>query len=369
MDIVATGLGLCTALGPTAPDSWQSLLQGKTAIALRQPFAELPPMPLAMVGKYPADPDMLLQAAVDEALQDAGFESPLQDWALVVGSSRCYLYRQETMATDGSWLASLPGQLSGRLARRLGITGPVLAPMAACATGVWALFQACLLLQTERCRRVLVAAVDAPVTPLTLAGFRRMGAMASTGCYPFDCDRDGLVLGEGAAAVVLESVTDQTAPSYGKILGFGLSNDAHHISSPRPDRAIATARRCLEHSRITPFQIDHIHTHGTGTQRNDASEAALVAALFPKATVSASKGATGHTLGAAGLISACFSLLSLRQQQPVPCVGLSHPAFDLNFVCADRGHRHQTIEHMLCHSFGFGGQNAIVALAHTGESS
>ncbi len=367
MDIVATGLGLYTALGPTAPDCWQALVQGKTAIALRQPFSELPPMPLAMVGKYPADPDTLLQAAVEEALKDAGFEPPLQDWGLVVGSSRCYLYRQETMAATDGWLANLPAQLSGQLARQLGITGPVLAPMAACATGVWALFQAYLLLQTERCRRVLVAAVDAPVTPLTLAGFRRMGAMASAGCYPFDCDRNGLVLGEGAAAIVLEAVADQTAPSYGKLLGFGLSNDAYHISSPRPDRAIATARQCLEHSQLAPTQVDHIHTHGTGTQRNDASEAALVAALFPQATVSASKGATGHTLGAAGLISACFSLLSLRRQQPVPCVGLSHPAFDLNFVGPRGGH--QPIEHMLCHSFGFGGQNAIVAMAHTGESS
>ncbi|NEP63718.1 MAG: beta-ketoacyl-ACP synthase, partial [Symploca sp. SIO2G7] len=240
--------------------------------------------------------------------------------------------------------------------------GPVLAPMAACATGLWALFQGYMLLLTQQCRWVVVAAVDAPITPLTLTGFRRMGAMAADGCYPFDCDRNGLVLGEGAAAVVLETretVTDSSC--YGQILGFGLSNDAYHISSSRPDGALLVAHQCLHHSGLHPDDIDYIHTHGTGTRLNDTNEAHMVKYLLPDVAVSSTKGATGHTLGAAGLIGTVFSLLSIQHQRLPPCVGLSRPEFDLNFVHHSSSCT-RPIKHVLCSSFGFGGQNAIVAI-------
>ncbi|MGD1952209.1 MAG: beta-ketoacyl-ACP synthase [Leptolyngbyaceae cyanobacterium] len=367
VDVVVTGIGLRTALGITTQETWANLLAGKSAIALRQPFMALPVMPLAMVGKYPIDPDHLVTAAVKAALADAGLMAPLKDCGVVVGSSRSYLNRWEAIVrgepSSQDWLAALPASLSGQVAQAVGSCGPTLAPMAACATGLWALFQGYLLLQTEQCQRVVVAAVDAPITPLTLTGFRQMKAMATDGCYPFDCDRNGLVLGEGAAAVVLEAgeTAVPSASIYGHLLGCGLSNDAYHISSSRRDSTLAVARQCLERSGLSPDDIDYIHTHGTGTRLNDANEAYMIQQLFPEVAVSSTKGATGHTLGAAGLIGTVFSLLSLQQQYLPPCVGLKQPEFALNFVRAGLGAA--AVKHVRCSSFGFGGQNAIVAIA------
>ena len=370
VDVVVTGLGLWTALGATTQATWSNLLAGESAIALRQPFLSLPPVPLALADKLPADPDSLLRAAVTAALADAGLNPPLADCGVVVGSSRSYLNRWEAMARGelalDHWLAALPASLSGQVAQWVGSQGPLLAPMAACATGLWALFQGFMLLQTGQCARVLVAAVDAPITPLTLAGFRRMGAMATDGCYPFDCDRNGLVLGEGAAAVVLETRgSNPGKAAYGQLLGFGLSNDAYHISSSRQDGTLTVAHQCLQRSGLHASDIDYIHTHGTGTRLNDTNEAYMIQQLFPQAAVSSSKGATGHTLGAAGLIGTVLSLLSLQQQRLPPSVGLRRPEFDLNFVCCDARHT-RPIDHVLCSSFGFGGQNVIVALGHAG---
>ncbi|MEM8614510.1 MAG: beta-ketoacyl-ACP synthase [Cyanobacteria bacterium P01_H01_bin.105] len=368
VDVDVTGIGLWTALGKTAQANWVNLLAGKSAIALRQPFLSLPAMPLAMTDKFPADPADLLLTTVKAAMADAELKPPLGNCGVVVGSSRSYLNRWEAMARGelslDNWLPALPCNLSRQVAQATGSGGPVLAPMAACATGLWALFQGYMLLQTGQCERVVVAAVDAPITPLTLTGFRRMGAMAKDGCYPFDCDRNGLVLGEGAAAVVLEARgTSQGSTAYGQILGFGLSNDAYHISSSQRDGTLAVAHQCLQRSGLRANDIDYVHTHGTGTRLNDANEAYMIQQLFPGSAVSSTKGATGHTLGAAGLIGAVFSLLSLQQQQLPPCVGLKRPEFDLNFVRV--GARcSKAIKHVLCSSFGFGGQNAIVAIAH-----
>ncbi|MBE9068049.1 beta-ketoacyl-ACP synthase [Leptolyngbya cf. ectocarpi LEGE 11479] len=369
VDVVVTGIGLWTALGATAQTTWTHLLAGKSAIAFRQPFPSLPAVPLAMVGKFPLDPDTLVTETVKTAVADAGLTVPLADCGVVVGSSRSYLNRWEAMARGEQslepWLSALPCGLSHQVAQGVGCQGPVLAPMAACATGLWALFQGYMLLQTGQCERVVVAAVDAPITPLTLAGFRRMGAMAKEGCYPFDCDRNGLVLGEGAAAVILETRTAASRDSpdgqiYGQILGFGLSNDAYHISSSQRDGTLTVANQCLQRSGLHPDDIDYIHTHGTGTRLNDANEAYMIEQLFPRAAVSSTKGATGHTLGAAGLIGTVFSLLSLQTQCLPPCVGLKQPEFALNFVDGSARWPHP-INHVLCSSFGFGGQNVLVA--------
>ncbi|MEM9805392.1 MAG: beta-ketoacyl-ACP synthase [Cyanobacteria bacterium P01_D01_bin.56] len=366
VEVVVTGVGLWTALGSSVETTWSGLLAGKSAIALRQPFLALPVMPLAMVDKYPKDPETLVTRVVKSALGDAGHDTPLKDCAVVVGSSRSYLNRWEAMARkelslDKSWLAALPCALSHRVAQVVGSCGPVLAPMAACATGLWALFHGYLLLQSGQCSRVVVAAVDATMTPLTLTGFRRMGAMAKNGCYPFDCDRSGLVLGEGAAAVVLETRETAIKPSYGQILGFGLSNDAYHISSSRPSGALAVAKQCLQRSGLQPSDIDYVHAHGTGTRLNDANEAYMIGQCLPQAAISSTKGATGHTLGAAGLVGTVLSLLSLKHQCLPPCVGLQNPEYALNFVQAKA--REAVVNYAMCSSFGFGGQNAVVAIA------
>lgn len=374
-EVVVTGLGLVSALGPTVSANWEALLAGKTAIRLAQPFSALPVTPLAMLTKSPALLRSLLVQAVDEALADAQLALPLATCGVVIGSSRSHqaeleqlaatYHQQQRLPAELDWLALLPHNPAIAVARQIGSTGPVQAPMAACATGLWAIFQGYELIRQGQCDRALVGAVETPVTPLTLAGFERMGALAQQGCYPFDQKREGLVLGEGAAVLVLESAAaarHRQAPVYGSILGVGLSADGHHLSAPDPGRQSSKAalEACLTQAGLTANAVDYVHAHGTSTRLNDAHEASLIQQVFPSApAVSSTKGATGHTLGASGAIGTIFCLMALRHQQLPPCTGLSQPAFALNFI---RQARTQPVEVALCISFGFGGQNAVLAL-------
>jgi 3-oxoacyl-[acyl-carrier-protein] synthase II len=390
MKVVVTGIGLVSALG-SLDTTWKQLLAKETGIRLSQPFAELAATPLALIGSKPTDLEFLTNTTVLAALADARLEPPLLDCGVSVGSSRGnqakweWLMRkreqeigkreQETRDKSlktgwllESWLETLPNAAAVIAARLIQTQTVVLSPMAACATGIWAIAQGVELIRTGQCRRVLAGAVEAPITPLTLAGFEQMGALAKTGAYPFDRDRQGMVLGEGGAILVLESAelaAQRSAQVYGQILGFGLSADGYHISAPKVNSqaAIAAMQQCLRHSQLDPTQIDMIHAHGTATPLNDRNEAGLIQYLFSqRVPVISTKGATGHTLGASGALGIAFCLLALQQQLLPPCVGLSQPEFDLNFVVTPRL---VSLQHALCLSFGFGGQNAAIALRHT----
>jgi 3-oxoacyl-[acyl-carrier-protein] synthase II len=387
--VVVTGIGLVSSLGTSLEDSWQQLIAGKSGIKLHQPFPDLEPRPLGLIGKQPVELAFLTQLVVDSALKDSLLIPPLPDCGVVIGSSRSHQASWEKMARgrgrqgDGetrrqgdnfllssfrpiSWLDSLPHMNAIAAARQIGATGIVLAPMAACATGIWAITQAVLLIQSGQCQRVIAGAVEAPITPLTIIGFQQMGASAKTGAYPFDKHREGLVLGEGAAVFVLESTElarQRQAKIYGQILGFGLTADAYHANKPEPDgrSAIACVKQCLERSHLTFSDIDYIHAHGTATEMNDRIESMVIQRLFPRTVaVSSTKGATGHTLGASGALGVAFSLLALKNQILPPCVGLKEAEFNLDFVTTAR---EAEIRQVLCLSFGFGGQNAAIALA------
>lgn len=358
-------------------------MAGESAIALRQPFLDFEAMPLAMKGKRPVLLEEMTASLVRQAWADAGLGEEIEvkgkeeACGVVVGSSRSHLQTLEAMAlnqrqhpgqAEGNWLAALAHRPAVTVARTVGATGPLLAPMAACATGVWAIAQAADLIRIGQCDRVIAGAVEAPITPLTIAGFKKMGALAKTGCYPFDVEREGFVLGEGGALMVLESAalaTQRNARIYGEILGVGLTNDSHHVSSFDPSyrmgrKAIAL---CLERSGLSAKTIDAVHAHGTSTAQNDQMEASLIseiAAQRQSLPVMASKGATGHTLGASGALTTALGLLSLWRQQVIPCIGLRQAAFDLDFVQTSQA---ATLQNLLCFSFGFGGQNAALALA------
>ena len=377
MEVVVTGIGLISSLGKSW-DSWQQLIQGKSGIKLRQPFLELAPRPLALIDEQPAELTKLTRLVVASALKDAGLAPPLPDCGVVIGSSRSQQATWELLARQmyesnlaeakvdlEQWLDTLPHMNAIAAARQIQSRSLVLAPMNACATGIWAIAQAVELVKTGQCQRVIAGAVEAPITPLTLAGFKQMGALASTGAYPFDRRREGLVLGEGAAVLVLESAElaqQRDAKVYGQVLGFGLTSDAYHANSPEPGgrSAIAAVKQCLDRSHLSPTDIDYIHAHGTATRLNDQHEAQLIQYLFPQGIpVSSTKGATGHTLGASGALGAAFCLMALQEQIIPPCVGLQTPEFDLDLVTAPR---QAEIKHVLCLSFGFGGQNAVIAL-------
>lgn len=377
--VVVTGLGLTTALGPTALTTWQKLMAGESAITLRQPFLDLAPGPLAMAGKTPRLLDDIVKATVQEAWEDAGYsiKGQAHDCGVVMGSSRSHLRDWEIMAiaqrqspgtVPGDWLAALPHSPALLAAQWVGATGPVLAPMAACATGVWAIAQAAELIRSGQCQQVIAGAVESPITPLTIAGFRKMGALATTGCYPFDTDREGFVLGEGGAVMVLESAdlaAARSAQIYGHVLAAGITNDSHHVSSFDPSYVMGqrAVEQCLQRSGLSAKDIDAVHVHGTSTAQNDRMEASLIEQILgKKVPVMATKGATGHTLGASGALIVGLSLMSLQRQALLPCVGLRETNFELNFV---RRGRTAQLKNILCFSFGFGGQNAILAITQT----
>lgn len=381
MEVVVTGIGLISALGNLS-QTWQSLLKNKSGIKLKKTFPEFSPLPLALIDlgeltqgtrcSHSNKLTHLTQILVEEALRDANLTPPLADCGVVIGSSRGFQAQWELLAKDllatgnitQPWLPTLPNTASLIVAQYLQTTGPVTAPMAACATGLWAIARGYELIKMGECDRVLVGAVETPITPLSIAGFNQIGALAKTGCYPFDKHREGLVLGEGGAILVLESkelALRRNAHIYGKILGFGATCDAYHVSAPIPSgkTAITAIKRCLKASKLSLCQISYIHTHGTSTRLNDETEALIIKSVLPRVAVSSTKGATGHTLGASGAIGATFCLMALKEQILPPCVGLTESQFELNLI---RKSTKIKVENTLCFSFGFGGQNVILAL-------
>lgn len=373
MDVVVTGIGLLSSLG-NRQQSWQALVEKKSGIRLHQPFIELPQLPLGLIKEQPISLRQLTEIVLAEAIEDAQLEIPVPDCAVVIGSSRGCQAEWEDLAVgriknieSSNWLESLPNQRAIAVANHIGATGIVLAPMAACSTGLWAIAQAFDLIRTGKCQQAIAGSIETPITRLTIAGFERMGALAKTGCYPFDRRREGLVLAEGGAILVLESAESALSRGafiYGKISGFGLTCDAYHVSAPHPNQKSASiaVKQCLDRSGLNSESIDFIHTHGTSTKLNDRHEAQLIQYLFPQGIpISSTKGATGHTLGASGAIGAAFCLMALKQQILPACVGLKELEFDLDVIFNARPNR---VDRILCFSFGFGGQNAVIAMEH-----
>lgn len=372
MEVAVTGIGLISALG-SLQESWQRLLDNESAIKLAQPYKKLPLRPLGLINAVPVTLTDLIPQLIEEAIQTAGLVPPLADCGVVIGSSRGYQGALEQLAfqPDRQNVADFPNLLPQMLgieaARQIGTKGPVLAPMAACATGLWAIALACELIETGQCQQAIAGAVETPITPLTLAGFEKMGALAKTGAYPFDRHREGLVLGEGGAVFVLESVElacKRSTPIWGQILGFGLTNDACYPNAPALNgtSGLVAIEQCLQRSQLSPQDIDYIHVHGTGTKLNDKNEAKLIEQMFPQGVaVSSTKGATGHTLGASGVLGLAFCLMALKYQILPPCVGLKEPEFNLDFV---KIARKTQVRNALCLSFGFGGQNVVIALSN-----
>jgi len=367
LEIVVTGIGLVTAIAPTSAQTWHNLLAGKSGIVVNPSDP-----PLARIAQITTAPrvEVFLKQAVQEAIADAKLSLPLPDCGLAIGSSRSYQQELEKLIfavtpDSHNWLHLW--HLPSAIAALIQTQNTVVSGMAACATGNLNIFQAYELIQMGHCDMAIAAAADAAITPLTIAGFQKLGAMATTGLYPFSLEREGLVLGEGAAALVLESkptAQARGAQIYGQVLGFGITNDGYHPTSPHPRglQAEMAVRSCLRRSGLSYQDVDLISAHGTGTILNDQMEAALISKLFAHApAIAATKGATGHALGATGMMEAAFCLLSLQSQIVPPCVGLQSPAFDLNL---ERSPRTCDVAIALNFSFGFGGQNSVMALSY-----
>ena len=242
--------------------------------------------------------------------------------------------------------------------RYLGLGGPAFVVSCACASSAKVFASARRLIATGLIDAAVVGGVDS-LCLTTLYGFNSLGLMSTRACRPFDIDRDGISIGEAAAFALLEPAPAQLDGDAVLLLGIGESSDAHHMSSPHPDGlgARMAMQQALMMAGLDAAAIDYINLHGTATPSNDAAEAKAVAALFgPRTACSSTKGATGHTLGAAGALEAVICALSLQHsllpgglntQQP-------DPALALNYLI---NNREQAVNHVLSNSFGFGGTN------------
>lgn len=368
--VVVTGISIISSLGDTEA-TWHGVINGISGIKFEQPFNYFPPLPLALINSHPAFIGDVTYRLIQDLLIRSNLELPLTDTGVVIGSSRgCQSHWEIFLSSDKldfspPWVKTLPCQPSLIVANYIQSSSSVLSPTNACATGLVAIAQGYELIKQKRCERVIVGAVETPITPLTITGFRQMKALSDIGCDPFGKARNGFVLGEGGAMLMLETETlakNRQAKIYGEILAWGMSCDAQAMTAPEKEgyTAIRSIEQCLKRSQTQPHHIDYIHAHGTGTILNDQREAKIIEHLFPHyPKVSSTKGITGHTLGASGAFSTALCLLSLDRQILLPNTMLSPSEFDLNFCTKPEKH---SLEKMLCFSFGFGGQNAVISL-------
>ncbi|MFI6899124.1 beta-ketoacyl-[acyl-carrier-protein] synthase family protein [Streptomyces sp. NPDC050256] len=267
---------------------------------------------------------------------------------------------------------------AGSVAMDLGLHGPSFTVSTACAAGTTALGLALDLLRAGRCDVVLAGGTEAAVTPLVSTAFDRLKALSRRGddpaaaSRPFDEHRDGFVLGEGAAVLVLERAEGaerRGRRAYARLLGYGASSDAHHLTAPEPEgrRAEAALRSALADAQVDAADVRLVNAHATSTPQGDAVEARLVERVFGRETaVTSAKGVTGHLLGAAGAVEAAFTALSVAHGVIPPTANFAAAGPDIAAIDIVHGAaRHTPVPLAVSNSFGFGGHNAVVVLGST----
>jgi 3-oxoacyl-(acyl-carrier-protein) synthase len=316
----------------------------------------------------------LLICACDQALRQARIntaEGSGQRIGVVIGTSVgasldfLEYYRAHKagsipdLAPIRSYMRSNPAEF---LSRHLDLTGPALTVTNACSSGADALGIACSWIRQGFCDIVLAGGTDA-LSEISYNGFARLMISSPEPCRPFDCDRKGLNLGEGAAVMVLEGGRKRGAAIKGSILGYGTCCDAHHLTAPHPEAMglKQAVHDCLHRSGLTPKDIGFINVHGTATANNDVVEGLLLREMFPNTPFSATKGFTGHTLGAAGAIEAAFTLACLSLDELPPSKGFSKvdPAIGLAPVATRTAIQ---ARYALSLSLAFGGINSALVL-------
>ena len=388
--VAVTGIGVVSALGADAAAFADGLRAGRSGIAPLTLFdttgfrARLaaqapdptPPLPAAALATASRPDRFGLQAAF-EAVAHAGLTAQdLARAAVVFGTGTGGLTSTELVVRDGDGPAALlvphqPASVTDLVARHLGISGPRSTIMTACSSSATAIGWAADRIRLGHVDVALAGGAEG-LTRLTYAGFGCLRATApgDEPCRPFDAERKGLTLGEGAAVLILEDAERARARGatiLAVLAGWGITADAHHMTAPHPEGegAARAMRMALADAQLAPEQIGYVNAHGTGTPHNDAAESfalkTVLGARAPSVPVSSIKAMVGHTLGAAGAIEAAASVLSLAHDFLPPTVNLRtpDPAFGLDFI-PDRA-RHVRVEAVLSSSFAFGGNNTVLA--------
>jgi 3-oxoacyl-[acyl-carrier-protein] synthase II len=412
--VVITGLGLVTPLGCGVEASWSRLLQGKSGARRIEEFdvsdltcqigCFVPRGPLSE-GKF--DPNdwmepkeqrkvddfiIFAMGAADQALQDAGWKADTPEkqerTGVLIGSGiggldgiaeTSILLKEKGPRRVSPFF--IPGRLinlaSGYVSIKHGLKGPNHAVVTACSTGAHAIGDAARLIALGDADVMVAGGTESPLCRLSVAGFAACRALCTTfndqptkASRPYDKDRDGFVMGEGAGIVVLEPLEHAKARGariYAEVIGYGLSGDAYHITAPSEDGdgAYRSMQMALKRAGIQPSDIQYVNAHGTSTM-GDEIELAAVERLFGNAAgmlaMSSTKSAIGHLLGAAGAVEAIFSVLAMRDNIAPPTLNLDNPSVSTAIDLVPHEAKKRNIDTALSNSFGFGGTNASLVL-------
>jgi len=405
--VVITGLGALTSVGNTPEASWQSLIAGRSGVdcitlfdassfAVQiagevrdwDPTGVLPRKEVRRRDRY----QLFGQAVVNQAVAQAGLtfddERARERAGVVIGSAiggmTSFSDELHTIDTHGPRRMSpfgIPSFMtttaSSTASMTLGITGPSYILTSACATGADCIGHAFDQIRLGRKDVMLAGAAEAPILPNAVAGFDRLGACSHNArtpqrsSRPFDAEREGLVIAEGGAVIVLESLEHAQARSaeiLAELVGYGASSDAFHMIAPHPQgRGAAQAiRGALADANVDPTDVDYINAHGTATRLNDLMETAAIKDVFGENAhdipVSSTKSMTGHAMGASAAMEIVFCVLALRDQIVPPTINLDYPDTDCDLDYVPHEARDAQLDVIVSNAFGFGGHNAVLAL-------
>jgi 3-oxoacyl-[acyl-carrier-protein] synthase II len=404
--VVVTGVGILCPIGNTRDEAWGNALAGKSGIARISrfdPASEKLPLSCHIAGevkgfdleKYiPAKEARHMDAFIHygvaagiQAFVDSGLvvtEQNAERMGVNVGSGIGGLPMIEemhsTMLERGTRRispffipASIINLISGHLSIKYGLKGPNLACVSACATGNHCVGESARLIEYGDADVMIAGGAESTITPLAIGGFASARALSmrnddpGTASRPWDKDRDGFVLGEGAGVVVLEEYEHARARGaqiYCELTGYGLTGDAHHITAPDQSGPRRSMRNALQNAQTNPEEVDYINAHGTSTPLGDKNETEAVKVAFGdqarKLVVNSTKSMTGHLLGAAGGIETVFTALAVKHQVSPPTINIFNqdPECDLDY-CANAA-RNMTIRSAVSNSFGFGGTNSTL---------
>jgi len=413
--VVITGVGMVSPLGAGVDTTWKHLLDGRNAARRIESF-EVSDLPCQIACQIPRgdgtdgtfNPDLWMEpkeqrkvddfiifavAAAAEALDDADWHPETYDdqcaTGVLIGSGIGGLQGIERhsliLAEKGPRRISpffIPGSLinlaSGHVSIRNKLRGPNHSVVTACSTGAHAIGDASRLIMLGDADVMVAGGAESPVCRISMAGFAACRALSTSynddptaASRPYDHGRDGFVMGEGAGIVVLEEYEHAKARGariYAEITGYGLSGDAHHITAPAEDGdgAYRCMRMALKRAGIDPGEIDYINAHGTSTPLGDEIELRAIERVLgdaaSRATMSSTKSAIGHLLGAAGSVEAIFCALAIRDNVAPPTLNLNDPSVETSIDLVPKRKREKPIDIALSNSFGFGGTNASLVL-------
>ena len=404
--VVVTGLGMIAATGNNVSQAWEAALTGRSGVTKISLFdaSAFPVQIAAEVKDFDPSSVMSLKearqssrfvqfaaSAAREALEDSGLDvtTAADRYGCAIGVGLGGIGKIEaasiTLRDRGPGRISphflpyiIPNMAAGYVSVALGLRGPNFSMATACASGTHAIGEAFLHIGMGTADAMVAGGTEAVISPLCVASFSKMRALSTRNdapteaSRPFDLDRDGFVLGEGSGLIMIEELEHakrRGARIYAEVVGYGLSGDAYHITSPTPDGngAVRCMNGALTGGQINPEQIDHINAHGTSTKANDASESKAIATVLgshaTQVSINSTKGVTGHCLGAAGGIEAIYTILAIHHSVVPPTANYTTPDPDCPLDYTTKGARERSIRYALSNSVGFGGQNACLAFS------